>query len=433
MPVSILQKLLKSVIIVLGLPLSIYAQADSVKVRKTLQKHINALAAPAMHGRGYVQEGMKLAADYIDGQFHDMGLVRGPGMTSYRQHYSYSVNTFPGQVAVKLNDQMLTPGKDFLADASSGTYKGKKLPVATYDVSTVASGRKWKKKIVKKFDKHHVWLLQGTDSLLKRTGMSRAALPFILPKGCFMVPVHGKQIWTVSREHADGTAVLYIQDTIMPAKLTHAEVQVEAKIESNFDAVNVVAKVPGEIPDSFLVVSAHYDHLGQMGSAIFPGASDNASGVAMLLYLAEYFAQHKPRYTMVFIAFSGEEAGLLGSKSFTAQPPFALQKIKFLTNLDIMGDATNGVTVVNATLHPQQFDRLKVINERGEYLSEIKSRGKAANSDHHPFSEKGVPAFFIYSNGGKGFYHDIYDRAEEIKLSRIAGAAQLFIDFLEGF
>ncbi len=428
-----LQKLLKSLIVVLGLPLYTHAQPDSVKVRNTLQRHINALAAPAMHGRGYVQDGMRLAADYIEDQLHNVGLQPGPGMKAYRYHYSFPVNTFPGHIEVKLNDQLLVPGKDYLVDASCGIYKAPKLPVATYDVSTVTGGRKWKKKIVKKFDKRHIWLLQGTDSLLKRTGMSRAALPFILPKGCFMVPVHGKQIWTVSREHADGTAVLYVQDSIMPAKLTHAGVQVAAKIENNFDAVNVLAKVPGEIPDSFLVVSAHYDHLGQMGSAIFPGASDNASGVAMLLYLAEYFAQHKPRYTMVFIAFSGEEAGLLGSKSFTELPPFALQKIKFLTNLDIMGDATNGVTVVNATLHPTQFNRLKAINERAEYLPEIKSRGKAANSDHYPFSEKGVPAFFIYSNGGKGFYHDIYDRAEEIKLSRIAGAAQLFIDFLEGF
>jgi Zn-dependent M28 family amino/carboxypeptidase len=60
----------------------------------------------------------------------------------------------------------------------------------------------------------------------------------------------------------------------------------------------------------------------------------------------------------------------------------------------------------------------------------IKSRGKAANSDHYHFAEAGVPAIFLYSNGGKGFYHDIYDRAEEITFRNIPGVALLLTDFV---
>lgn len=70
-------------------------------------------------------------------------------------------------------------------------------------------------------------------------------------------------------------------------------------------------------PDSMIVLTAHYDHLGGLGNATyFPGANDNASGISMLLSLARYYSNidHRPEYTMVFIAFGGEEVGLIGSQ-----------------------------------------------------------------------------------------------------------------------
>ena len=61
----------------------------------------------------------------------------------------------------------------------------------------------------------------------------------------------------------------------------------------------------------------------------------------------------------------------------------------------------------------------------------IKSRGKAHNSDHWHFTEAGVPSFFIYSNGGKGYYHDIYDKPEELSLNHVAGVAELLVEFVK--
>jgi len=163
--------------------------------------------------------------------------------------------------------------------------------------------------------------------------------------------------------------------------------------------------------------------------AYFPGASDNASGTAMLLYLANYFAKNPQHYTMVFIAFSGEEAGLLGSSYFVNHPMIPLDHIRFLTNLDIMGDATDGITVVNATEFSKQFDALQRINNSKSYLPQIKSRGKAANSDHYHFTEAGVPSFFIYTNGGKGFYHDVFDNAASLSMTNIDMLAKLLVAF----
>ncbi len=90
----------------------------------------------------------------------------------------------------------------------------------------------------------------------------------------------------------------------------------------------MIATIKGTaIPDSFLVFSAHYDHLGQMGKDIyFPGANDNASGTSMLLNLAKYYSQNRPKYSVLFIAFGGEEAGLIGSEYYVKNPLVPLSK-----------------------------------------------------------------------------------------------------------
>ncbi|KXK42568.1 MAG: peptidase M28, partial [Bacteroidetes bacterium OLB11] len=78
-------------------------------------------------------------------------------------------------------------------------------------------------------------------------------------------------------------------------------------------------------------------------------------GTSMILYLAKYFSVHKPLYNIVFILFSGEEAGLKGSEYFTTNPIFDIKKIKTLINIDIMGDAQNGITVVNGEVYKKCF------------------------------------------------------------------------------
>jgi Zn-dependent M28 family amino/carboxypeptidase len=146
--------------------------------------------------------------------------------------------------------------------------------------------------------------------------------------------------------------------------------------------------------------------------------------------LAKYFKQHPPKYSIVFCFFSGEEAGLEGSKYFVSNPYFKLNQIKFVLNIDIMGSADNGVTIVNATKHINDFTALVNINSEKGYLKEIKSRGPTANSDHYYFSELGVPSFFIYSMGSVRNYHDIYDSAENTPLTKFNEVQSLMIDFV---
>ncbi len=401
-----------------------------------LRKEVQILCAKDMAGRGYVDNGKEKAADYLEKRFLEFGLKPLGALGLFRQSYYFPVNTFPGDVALKLGNKKLLPGVDFLIDAGSASFRRKKIKVVRLDLNSIKDSAEWIKTLSSWKTKRHVYILQNADSLCKKLSIRIWRFAEDLPKGCFIIPQHGKLTWTVSTKQYPAT-VYYVEDTVLPASMNIASIDVQAKyipinkISANKNE-NIIGVLPGQVKDSFIIFSAHYDHLGMMGKdAMFPGASDNASGTAMLLYLAHYFSTHPQHYSILFVSFSGEEAGLLGSAYFVQHPPIPLDHIRFLTNLDIMGDASDGVTVVNATEYPKQFDMLKKINTDNNCLPAIKSRGKAANSDHYHFSEAGVPSFFIYSNGGKGYYHDVFDDAASLSFNNIDKLAKLLIEFGE--
>lgn len=172
--------------------------------------------------------------------------------------------------------------------------------------------------------------------------------------------------------------------------------------------------------------------MGTEPKTYFPGANDNASGTAMLISMADYFVENTSEYNIVFIAFAGEEAGLVGSEYFVKNKSMNFSKIKFLINLDIMGSGEEGITAVNGRIHESEFNQLKAINDEKQYLSQVKSRGETANSDHYHFHVKGVPSFFIYTMGPNKNYHDVYDTYEELSFSAYDNIVKLIVDFVEG-
>jgi aminopeptidase YwaD len=151
-----------------------------------------------------------------------------------------------------------------------------------------------------------------------------------------------------------------------------------------------------------------------------------------VLSLARYYGAHPQPYTMAFILFAGEEAGLVGSKYFTQNPLIPLSQIRFLVNLDMEGTGIDGITVVNATIYPKEFALLRQINQKGNYLAAVNPRGKAPNSDHYYFSEKGVPAFFMYTLGGIRAYHDVFDISATLPLNKYEDLFKLLLKFNDG-
>lgn len=418
-------------LVIIGCIFQITVNAQQEK--RWIKHHIALLASPSMHGRGYVGDGKEKAAKYIVRRFREFGLRAVTPDSVYTQDYNFGVNTFPNVVYIGINKKELTPGEDFLVDANSSSFDAKRIKIKTIDFDDIHDTADWTRAKAKLRPEKFAYFFKNMDSFFKHTHDHPWGFVRDLNKGCYILPQHGKIMWTVGTRQMPAT-VLYVEDTVLPKKIKKASVHINAKYlppAKNLNK-NIIGCVPGEVKDSFVVFSAHYDHLGMMGSdAIFPGASDNASGTAMMLYLANYFAQHPQHYTMVFIAFSGEEAGLLGSDYFVKHPLIPLSNIKFVANIDIMGDAQDGITVVNATEYPKQFELLQRLNKKKNYLSQIKSRGKTSNSDHYHFSANGVPAFFFYSNGGPGFYHDVFDTPASLPMTNIDRAAKLFVEFGE--
>jgi Iap family predicted aminopeptidase len=218
------------------------------------------------------------------------------------------------------------------------------------------------------------------------------------------------------------------------AQAKKASFRVDAKLIKGYQSQNVVGYVPGKkYPDEFIVISAHYDHLGRMGKeTYFPGANDNASGTTLMLELAHHYAlpENQSDYSVAFMAFGAEEAGLIGSRYYTEHPLFPLNQIKFMINLDLLGTGEEGMMVVNGTRLPEAYDLLTKINSEKNYLPKLQKRDNAPNSDHYFFTRKGVKAVFIYLMGGPKFYHDVYDRPETLPLTKFKETFGLIRDFV---
>jgi len=361
----------------------IVAAQDTVFARKM----VDTLTSPYFWGRGYTNNGAAKAADFLTQQFKNYGVSPMNGK-SFLQEFSYPVNTYPGKMEVAVNGVILVPGRDYIIRPDSRGVKGEG-------------------KLVQK------------DSTI-----------FLDSKDRIIVTLDDKLTWSAEQQAVDYT-VIQLDKKLQKALPVSVKADIENVMVSDFKTGNICGIVKGTSkPDSIIVYTAHYDHLGGMGSEIyFPGANDNASGVTQVLTLSKYYAAHPQPYTMAFILFSGEEAGLLGSKYFSENPLIPLKNIRFLVNLDLEGTGVEGVTVVNATIYPNEFALLKQINEKNKYLVKVNSRGKAPNSDHYFFSEKGVPAFYIYTLGGIKAYHDIYDISATLPLTEYSNEFNLLIKF----
>lgn len=391
---------------------------------------IDSLCAPRYHGRGYVFQGDVKAASFIERQCKEKGLKSFGN--SYAQSFTLGVNTFPGDMSVKFNGELLQTGVDYQVNPGSQKING------SYKVLYLKPNMvKNQEKILKPASKKKV---QTRFVVIDEA--SENAIIEEFSKGINQNPLNAKGYvllkdkkltWWVSRRTYN-TTILDVSKEGLDKKIKTVDLAIDQEWISDYQSQNVVAFIPGQV-DSMIVFSAHFDHLGRMGKDTYiAGASDNASGSAMLLDLADYYGEHPPKYNTVFIWFAGEEAGLVGSKFFVEHPLFPLNKIKFLLNLDLMADAKKGITVVNGSIFNDAFDRLNAINERESLLNQVKARGAAANSDHYPFYEKGVLSFFIYTEGDYKHYHDVNDVPENIPLTNYSEVFQLITSFVkEGF
>lgn len=202
-------------------------------------------------------------------------------------------------------------------------------------------------------------------------------------------------------------------------------------------ATNLIGYLSGK-SDKVIVVTAHYDHVGQRNGDIYNGADDNASGVGALLAAAAHFTKHPPKHTIIFAALDGEELGLQGAKAFLDNPPVPLANILLNVNMDMLSINNKGELYASGAFH---YPQLK------PYLQKVKPRKNArlllghddpalgrddwtGQSDHFRFHERGIP-YVYFGVEDHPHYHKPSDDDENINPSFYPDAAALVIDFLE--
>jgi len=387
---------------------------------------VNKLSAPEMDGRGYVNDGAEKAANFIASQFDSLGL--SPIDKSFFQQFSFMVNRFPGDMMLSVSGDTLLPGIDYLVDPISGGGSGNEYSIKKISIYSP----KQLNKLLKNINKisNTVLLIEVPDTLSQKgRGMFMQTVFLLCEQWPVILQSDEKLTWSVGGTSLSNP-LFWVKNSNITTK-DHIAFSVDSRLKK-VSQKNVIAVKKSASPEArYLIISAHYDHLGRMGSATyFPGANDNASGVAELLALAASLDSISLKHHLLFIAFAGEEAGLLGSSYFVEKPLIPLEKIDFVLNLDINGTGSEGITVVNATQFAEAFAYLLEANDAVNAVIDIKKRGPAANSDHFPFYNNGVPAFFIYTRGGSKAYHDVYDTPETLTFEKAAELVRLYRLFL---
>lgn len=424
-----------------GLTMSLAAQGqDTVLTRaKVFAKD---LASPAMFGRGYQKEGHRIAADYIAAHFQSFGLYPPPSPADpshpYFQPVRVSINLIDGEQSLVVDGKTLKIGQDYIIHEASTRCKLENLKIKDighglpeqFNIGLKGSAILFRSGLPENIEK---------DPELKKKYAQMASddvkLDFAHKMKVSAVIILKKKLTaSLSQMPIDLPVVEILEDRLPKKKAKKCSITINTTFKTT-QSQNVAAMVHGKThPDSVIIVSAHYDHLGTQGEAIFYGGNDNASGTSMLISMAEHFSrpENRPEFTMLFIAFTGEEAGLIGSRQYVEKNPlFPLAKTKFILNLDLMANGDEGIMAVAGLDYPADFAQLQALNTELNAVPIVKGRPNAPNSDHYWFVKNGVKGMFIFTLGGPPHYHDVNDTFEEMRFSKYVEVRNLLIAFLK--
>ncbi|MCI0698279.1 M28 family peptidase [candidate division KSB1 bacterium] len=212
-----------------------------------------------------------------------------------------------------------------------------------------------------------------------------------------------------------------------------------AKDEPCTDAANLIGYLPGTSTDC-IVLSAHYDHLGVVGGKTYPGADDNASGVATLLAIVAYFTSNKPHSTLIFAFFDAEESGLQGARVFVNKLPVEKKRVILNVNLDMVSRSDRNELYVAGCHH---YPFLKPYLEKIATISKVKllfghdsGTNPADNwtnaSDHAPFHRAGIP-FAYFGVEDHRDYHRPSDTFANVDQKFFVNAASTILDAIIEF
>ncbi|HVZ55102.1 MAG TPA: M28 family peptidase [Chitinophagaceae bacterium] len=417
-------------------------QGPAQKLRKAdkavitnLQKHIAFLASDALEGRRAGTHGEALAMDYISAQFRQIGLLP-KGTDTYIQPFDIYDGRMPApDTRLSINRNLLVPGTDYFPFPFSGDGQVDAQPA----LALQESGMPWLINLKEPLEENvHNPHFDLEDYLRARAQEAHR-------KGATAVLFYNTSALDdgLAYQAKDAAAraplpVLYISKAYAKKNFrdpsASLDLQLKVRLEDQHRTGHNIIGYIDNGADRTIILGAHYDHLGygEDGTSllrtgehlIHNGADDNASGTAALIELARGLKKSRLRHNnYLFIAFSGEELGLLGSKYFTEHPTIDLAQVNCMINMDMVGrlsDSTHVLTIGgygtspewSALIHPAEAGSQGPRGSAAGLVVKIDSSGTGP-SDHTSFYRHNIPVLFFFT-GLHPDYHRPSDDADKI-------------------
>lgn len=452
---------------------------------KEFQGHIKYLSSDALLGRLTGSPGDSLAAEYIKSKLISYGLkpLSGDGL----QRYKVTRRVVAGKAnTLEINGKNYSPDKDFMPSSfSSNTGLNSEVVIAGYGFNINTDSLKWNDFSGVDVKGKWVLILRGDpdpennnspfvsysadrDKALLAKDMGAAGVllvsgPLFDPQDAFdSLNLEGYSVdipvFRIKKEVAD-IILSKSENTIaaLEKKLNDSKkpfsFSTKISVKGNAEIVreqantrNVEMLLPGEDPklkDEYIILGAHFDHLGMGGpgsgsraldtTGIHHGADDNASGVAMMMELAEKFAKTKGSHkrSIICLAFSGEEEGLLGSKYFVNDPGIDLSRVNVMINLDMVGrlNEANNLQIGGVGTAAGLKDIVYAHTDTSVIKLTLSEEGYGP-SDHSSFYGKNIPVLF-YFTGAHMDYHTPKDTWEKINYKGMIEITDLVFNVAE--
>ncbi|WP_336514586.1 M28 family peptidase [Pollutibacter soli] len=403
-----------------------YSQSATVKDinRSTPFNHALAplrfLASDELMGRGTTRPEIHIAARYISEQFRSFGLKETPGTQDYFQVFHLPFISAPTSGSFVAGNKTYTIGKDFVQARGFASEIDAPVVFANFGSDADLTNIDVKGKIVvvnmgENNSSPVMTMRRFMDAKQKRL-KELGALALVERYW------HTAEDWELPRQNFRAQRPQNPLDSSLPVFIVHdpagelpdavknaatASIKVSGNHPFNLGAKNVIGWVEGTDPklkNQFIVLTAHYDHIGvsptpkmeeRKSDSIYNGARDNAIGVTGMIDAAGYFSQHPAKRSILFIAFTAEEMGMLGSKYYAANPTIALDKIVYNLNIDNGGyNDTGRVNVIGLGRTSADADLKKATAAYGLTLAgdPAPEQGLFDRSDNVSFAAKGIPA-----------------------------------------
>lgn len=409
---------------------------------KELKKDIKYLASDKLEGRRTGSEGERLAADYLIEFYKDekiTGYTPKVKADVYRHPFTFTVGrTIAAGNNITIGGTKLTEEEAFpLAFSSNGTMTGEAIP------SVMEKGKAWMMPLFDNEDQakdpHFTWEKIAFDACERAIKAGATAVVFYDQYDAKYPAVFNKG----SEYEALSIPVVYVTNKGYKAHIAaNSKNEIKLDITTNLEEEkltgnNVLAYIDNNASHT-VVLGAHYDHLGHgedgnslhaaKDGAIHNGADDNASGTAALMQLAKRVkADGLRKYNYLFIHFSAEELGLIGSKKVVEQLGLDSSNVAYMMNMDMVGrlkDSTHALSVGGFGTAPEWGKVVNIYDERFKIIIDSSGVGP---SDHSSFYYKNIPVLFFFT----GTHPDYHKPSDDAKKINYEGEAQI-IDYIYG-